>query len=249
MSPPPTTIGQRLKLAREAKRIGVNEASRVTKIQKRLIEAMEEDQVEEILDPTYTKIFIKKYASYLGMDSSALFQEYATVNHSAAAPAEPEITLKTEVTQEKEKSVSYAQTLATMAVIVAALVGVAFLGYLSVDVLGKAGKSQSSQPRATHAAPKKPVPPKKNLLVPSSKPLKLTITTTADVWMQVKSDGAIIFQNVLTKGSKESWIAKNELELWTGNAGAMQLNLNGKPLEGMGKGVRKGVKITHAGIE
>ena len=78
--------------------------------------------------------------------------------------------------------------------------------------------------------------------------MKLTIRTKADVWMQVKSDGTVIFQNVLPKGSQESWTAKEELELWTGNAGAMELILNGTPLGNPGIGVKKGIKVTRMGL-
>ena len=241
------SVGERLKSAREAKRISLDEACRVTKIQKRVLEAIEQNQVEDILDPAYVKIFLKKYAGYLGIDGSTLLQEYLAVNHPSHA--EPAIAVRTEVTQERERSSSFSQTVATVAVIVAALVGVAFLGYLSVDLLVSTNKGRSAA-ISSSGAPARPKPePKRDLLVPAAKPLQLTIHTTADVWLQVKADGSVIFQNVLSKGAKESWTAKKELELWTGNAGAMQLALNGKPLEGIGRGVRKGVRITHAGIE
>lgn len=90
---------------------------------------------------------------------------------------------------------------------------------------------------------------KEMLLVPLSETLELTVRTSADAWVQVKSDGDVIFQNVLPKGSREIWTAKKELELWTANAGAIELTLNGKRLEGLGRGVKRGVRVAHAGLK
>ena len=68
------SLGERLKSAREAKRISLEDACRITKIQRRVLQAIEAGRVEEILDPTYAKIFVKKYASFLGIDGSALLE-------------------------------------------------------------------------------------------------------------------------------------------------------------------------------
>jgi transcriptional regulator with XRE-family HTH domain len=238
------TIGERLKAAREARRVSLDEACRVTKIQRKTIEAIEEDRVEEILDTAYARIFLKKYAYYLGIDGSALLQEYpfqpAQASDSAlsvqtAAPRLP-----------KEDLVPSA--LVPIATGLVALIGVGFLAYLSVDLLRNLSVSSKERALVRPAVVAEHRQPERPLLVPRSKPLKLTVQTTADVWLQVKADGAVIYQNVLAKGSQEDWTAKQDLELWTGNAGAMKLSLNGKPLDGLGRGVRKGIRVTHAGI-
>lgn len=238
------TVGERLKSTRESRKISLEEACRVTKIQRKTLEAIEQDQVQEILDPAYAKIFLKKYASYLGVDGSTLLQEYQ--QGRPFQPHEPVLTVETEITRQRNKETA-PSLWGPLAAGLAALVGVAFLVYLSVDLFHNLSRQHSSSRISFLARPAKL--PERPLLVPSSKPLKLTVKTTADVWLQVKADGVVIFQNVLAKGSQESWTAKQDLELWTGNAGAMQLSLNGKPLEGLGRGVKKGVRITRAGIE
>jgi hypothetical protein len=89
-----------------------------------------------------------------------------------------------------------------------ALVGIGFLGTMAVDLF-----HNLRQQRPPQALAETQSEPKPKLLVPTSKPLKLTIQTTADVWLQVKADGDIIFQSVLAKGSRESWTAKKDLGL------------------------------------
>ena len=233
------SVGERLKSARGAKKVSLEEVCRVTKIQRQTLEAIEEGRVQEMLDPAYARIFVKKYAAYLGLDGTTVVEEYEGLEHSAAVAAPP-----------VERPLSHGDGfgfLVPVVVVLVALVGIGFLGYLMVDLVHNL-KAQRPSASASEPAQEKKAPPRE-LLVPLSKPLRLTIQASGDVWIQLKADGAIIFQNVLSKGSRETWTAKNNLELWTGNAGAMHLFLNGKPVEGLGRGVRKGVKITHTGIQ
>ncbi len=246
MSP---SVGERLKSVRESRRLSLEEACGITKIQKQTLEAIEQDRIQETLDPVYARIFVKKYASFLGLDAGAIVNEYPGLSRGSAGPAlemvSPPPAFKPPL-QEAPAQPSQWSFLIPAGVALVALIGIGFLGYMAVDLFHTLRQQHPMRKLVETKSQSKPEP---KLLVPASKPLKLTVQTTADVWLQVKADGAIIFQNVLSKGARESWAAKNDLELWTGNAGAMQLSLNGKPLEGLGRGVRKGVKITHAGIQ
>ena len=241
------SVGERLKSVRESRRLSLEEACGITKIQKQTLEAIEQDRIQETLDPVYARIFVKKYASFLGLDSGAVVNEYPGLSRSSAGPgvetAAPPPAFKPPLQEAPVQPPPWG-LLVPAGVTLVALIGIGFLGALAVDLFHTL-RQQHPMPSLVETKSE----PEPKLLVPLSKPLKLMVQTTADVWLQVKADGTIIFQNVLTQGARESWTAKNDLELWTGNAGAMQLSLNGKPLEGLGRGVRKGVKITRAGIQ
>lgn len=238
MSP---SIGERLKSARQDKGIDLDEACRATKTQRGVLEALEENRIEDLLEPVYAKIFIKKYASFLGLDGAALVEEYLTLRGGL-----PESELSVEMEAIRMQTLpSIQKVLIPAGVGLFALVGMVFLGNLAMDSYRSAASNSESNPQVgTPSA--RPVPQRP--LVPLSRKLKLTIRTSDEVWLQVKSDGTVIFQNVLPKGSHETWIAKKELELWTGNAGAMELSLNGKTLRSLGRGVKKGIKVTHSGL-
>lgn len=47
-------------------------------------------------------------------------------------------------------------------------------------------------------------------------------------WVRVTSDGAVILEKVLEEGSEERWIAQNSLVLRTGNAGGLEITVNGE---------------------
>ena len=86
------------------------------------------------------------------------------------------------------------------------------------------------------------------LLVSKKETLKLTVRAADNSWMHVKTDGKIIFQSILQKGSQETWQANDKIELWVGNASALDLTLNGHPLGSPGRGVIKNILITREGM-
>ena len=244
------SIGERLKSAREAKGIGLDEATRATKVQRKILEAIEQDRIGEVLSLAYAKIFLKKYAVFLGLDGSAVTREYLALHGSVS---EAPISVGTHMIQKESTSIRSFLLPAGIGLI--ALIGISFLGYLALNFYATSSKTKE-RPKSTAAHRKAKVLPAverfaagPKLIVPQSQPLKLTIRAKVDVWMQIKSDGAVIFQNVLHRGDTESWTAKEAIEIWTGNAGAMELSLNGRPLGEIGSGVKKGLKVTHEGVK
>ncbi|MBI3318564.1 MAG: helix-turn-helix domain-containing protein [Candidatus Omnitrophica bacterium] len=230
------TIGERLKSARESQKKSLDEVARATKIQRKILQAIEEGRLQEVLDPVYAKIFLKKYAAALELDGKALTQEYVALLGPEAFV--PPLSLEPVSSREPvEESPLVKNVFVSAGLGMALLVALTFLGVLAFDLIGKPAPRPAAE-----------TPPPAKLIVPRSQPLKLTIRTKADVWMQVKSDGSVIFQNVLPGGSQESWSAREHLELWTGNAGAMEVVLNGKPLGSPGTGVKKGIRITREGM-
>jgi cytoskeleton protein RodZ len=62
--------------------------------------------------------------------------------------------------------------------------------------------------------------------------LELVFTDTS--WIQVTTDGVRQFQGELGDGTYRSWYAEQRLELRIGNAGAVELTVNGQPLGHLG---------------
>lgn len=88
-----------------------------------------------------------------------------------------------------------------------------------------------------------------NFTIPKTQPLRLLIQAKEPSWLQVKSDGKVVFQNVLVPGQKEKWEAKTQLDLWVGNAGGIMLVVNSVDLGVLGKRgqVLKNIAITRDG--
>jgi cytoskeletal protein RodZ len=71
-----TELGKRLKEAREAKNISLDELQDMTKIQKRYLIGIEEGNYAIMPGNFYVRAFIKQYAEAVGLDPEQIFEEY-----------------------------------------------------------------------------------------------------------------------------------------------------------------------------
>ncbi len=234
------SIGEKLREQRLKKKLSPEKVYKDIKIHPRILEALEEDKGDEALSPVYIKGFLKKYSQYLSLDTDSIVEEYERLH-----PEAPPTILSIE--KEKELKINYRQFLSVFKVVLIIILTVLFIGYLRFVV--RSLPQSQTRPGAISRSVKTIEEEKSSLLVPKDKPLILTIRAKRDSWMQVKSDGRIIFEDVLSKGKEEKWIAKEKIELWVGNAEGLNLILNGKELGSPGKGVIKGILITREGMK
>ncbi|PAC38135.1 helix-turn-helix domain-containing protein [Caldifermentibacillus hisashii] len=71
-----TELGNRLKEAREAKGLTLDDLQDITKIQKRYLKGIEEGNYDSIPGKFYVRAFIKQYGEAVGLDPESLFDEY-----------------------------------------------------------------------------------------------------------------------------------------------------------------------------
>ena len=65
--------------------------------------------------------------------------------------------------------------------------------------------------------------------------IRLGIRAKENCYINLKADTKAVFQGVLKKGRFESWSAKDKFELSVGNAGVVDLEINGKLISNLGK--------------
>ncbi|MBI3008077.1 MAG: helix-turn-helix domain-containing protein [Candidatus Omnitrophica bacterium] len=247
------SIGRDLRVAREKKGISLDDASSQTKIHRNILEALEKGTADEMLSPTYVKSFLKQYCLYLGINPEPALARYTYI-HPEGAPQEL-------IIRPKETSPKIDMTkllFPVVAVLVCAVV--VSLAYYGLTVLKKTHLlekkkkqeivvSRQEVPRVPKEA-LKPEPAKKVKAVepvpapPKNEPIILTVRATKDVWLQVKSDGKKMFEEVLKEGSSEKWEANEKIELWVGKAEGLELERNGQPLGSLGYGIIKNILIT-----
>ncbi|AZV42345.1 helix-turn-helix domain-containing protein [Peribacillus asahii] len=84
-----TELGNRLKEAREAKGLSLDDLQEVTKIQKRYLVGIEEGNYEMMPGKFYVRAFIKQYCEAVGLDSEEIFEQYKSnvpVTHQEELP-------------------------------------------------------------------------------------------------------------------------------------------------------------------
>jgi cytoskeletal protein RodZ len=130
---PAPRIGETLQLARERKGVDLYRAERDTKIRLRYLAALEDGAYEDLPAPVYTKGFLRNYAIYLGLDPDEILERWRDEMESlrsvervvVAPPPQPMAAPGRHLT-------------ITPGMIVAglvALVVVAFIGYLGIQLL------------------------------------------------------------------------------------------------------------------
>lgn len=239
-------IGTRLRKTREKKRLSLEEAQKALKIHPSILKALEEDSAHKFLSLVYVRSFLRSYARYLGLDAEKIVEQYLE-RHSE----QPEQILFFGREKRKIEQIKKYLPLAGK-IIVAILVFVIIIvfargvfRFARLIVAKKSYRIESTKKvKLSSPAPSRPA-----INIPKSEPLTLAVKANDDVWIEIKSDGEVIFRNVLSKGSRETWKAKKKIELWTGKADVLELTLNGNPLGFLGKGVRKGILITHKGMQ
>ena len=65
-------------------------------------------------------------------------------------------------------------------------------------------------------------------------PVNVGLNLSEDSWVEVKSDGKVVFEGTMAKGSNQNWSAQKEIEVTSGNAGAVTVSQNQKPGKVMG---------------
>ncbi len=267
------TIGNQLKKARDQKQLSIDDVYQYTRILPEMLSAMEEDNFAKISSPIYIRSFLRKYSSYLGLNAENILNQYSSVNMKESL-SEPEPVADDEKIPVRKIDMNKIANISKLVfkfilIVILLILFIKTTGWAKFRFLSwrKARSEQALQVSQAELASKaKPVLKKeikviaekpkihakdirKSILIPKDEKLTLLIKTTEDVWVELRKDSKIILKNVLKKGSQESWQADDNFELWTGNAAAMNITLNGHNLGSPGKGVKKGIIINRQGIQ
>lgn len=232
------TIGIILRQKREELGLALNEAAKKTKIHINVLKALEEDRFEGI-SPIYVKGFLKIYSKLLGLNEKDIIGKYnalKTEQETFDFKEEKERTPGDSPWGKWDLSRIFKGGVYILVVLLALLLISKAIKFIS---RGPKSKKQES------ALQKGVIPIKKNDF------LKLSVLVKEDSWVKVKVDGRTVFQNVLKRGKTETWQAKKKLELSLGNAGATELEINGKIISGLGRRgqVIKSIVITEEGLQ
>lgn len=85
-----TELGNRLKEAREAKGLSLEDLQELTKIQKRYLIGIEEGNYSMMPGKFYVRAFIKQYCEAIGLDSEEIFEQYKSEIPSVYSEELPE---------------------------------------------------------------------------------------------------------------------------------------------------------------
>lgn len=229
------SVGEKLRKARLEKKASLEEVYKQTRIYPNVLEALEQDRAHNFLSSIYIKGFLKTYAQYLGLDGEKLVKEY-TDSQKVEAP------LSEVVLEKKEKISTQISPFLILRIALTVILGVAFIFYFwyvlkNISTSGK--RVQIPEVKVKVA------------LEPfvEAKELVLEVRAKEDCWIRINADNQAVFEKTLPKGKIERWQAKQRLELRIGKPEALEVFLNGKPIDLKKAKVKRSLVITHEGIE
>lgn len=252
-------IGEKLKAAREKKGVSLEQAQRQTHIHSTVLSAMESGRSDEVLTPNYVKSFLKKYSSYLGLDSDKLVSEYVhlhpNLNSGGSGLGTGRAVLNKRIDNAAARRVIkkiFLMAAGAVLIIITARAAAHFIrGFHKKPSVGKA-YVQTKEPRVVPAksSAKKTAdkPQARQVSIPDSEPITLVMKVKADVYVGMKRDGALLFRRLLPKGTVETFTASERLNISIAKARSVELVLNGRPLDAGVKGTIKDLEITRKGI-
>jgi cytoskeleton protein RodZ len=253
--------GARLKKIRLEKGLSLEEAHKKTKIHLNVLQAIEEDSFIN-LSPIYIQGFLKIYCKFLGVNPDDYTAEYKEKPQPQAAPVKSK---DEALCQEASlKLIPSGQPLRLKKIFILAVGIISIIVVLAIgkNILSRFKSRPHKEPlkpasvvakkSAAHKA--KPVnADQKSLSIPLPKLKKsetssstqkegvsivgvsLSVYAKEDCYIDVKLDGKLIFKNVLKKDGRESWQAKEKIELSLGNAAGVDLEVNGKLMPTLGR--------------
>jgi len=227
------TVGERLRAAREEKKLSLEDIAAQTRIPQRHLEAIETADWEKLPAPTYTVGFAKSYASSVGLDRTEIGDQLrAEMGGQRTAATAMEVFEPADPARTMPKWLVLGAIVAVIAVIL-------LLSWLNDRSLSDNGQQQqaSAPAAAPPAAPQAAAPTAQPAAGPAQGPVVLT--ATEPVWVSIKDGTTSLKQGLLqpgetyqvpaTAGVPTMTVGKPEaLKVTVGSAPAPQVGPPGK---------------------
>jgi len=260
-----------LKTTREAKGLTLEIVHEATKIPMDALRAIEEGYSVRILSPFYYRGFIKIYAEFLGLNVGEMYKQYgldqapspttsATVSVKASRPDQHPVLNRFTGSTPGVGVVSLILKPKTLKLIFK-VIGFLLLLLLFFKMAGCIAshlnkKGISSKKQMSFLAQEKKVTIHQSTnhgtiqAQSENNKVEVAVRATRDIWLLVKADGRVVFETTLSKGSMESWVADNHIELSGGDLELLDMEINEKHIGFLGGGERKirKVLITQEGL-
>jgi cytoskeleton protein RodZ len=256
-----TSIGEKLRRQRLQNRISIEKVSLDTKIGVRLLEAIEAEQFEKLPGGVFRKSFVLQYARALGMDTEELAADLAHLTDFDDAPAIPTI----EMIQERDRKFApgftmSGSTIGSLIAAVGVMMACALIySWWQTPRQATAAKVETPSAALPVPAPAPAVPAQPNTPAPQAvvaapqadgAPVRVGLSADEKTWISISSDGKNVFANALEPHETKIVEASAKVRLTIGNAGGVEISLNGKPIGPIGpKGQIRVVELTPAGFQ
>jgi cytoskeleton protein RodZ len=246
-------------LQRERLRLGIDleSLSQHTRIRRQYLEAIEADQPEGCPGRFFYRSFIRQYAQAVGLNPEEIdagireTPSAADVHEATGAPERfplrsPDGILTESNRVDSSRGGKLWGSVAALAVVIigCALLYSRFAGHppdatrppqQAAAAPAQAVHVQAPAPPAAAPAPEPSSQPVVTAPAPAPEEVTVTVKATATAWISLMPEGQNAVIATLKPGEEKTVAAKDLVRLRTGNAGGLEISLNGKPIGPIGR--------------
>ena len=254
---PCTGVGVVLRNEREKKGLTLDQVASITKLRLKIVEALENETWEDLPPPVFVRGFIRSYAGILGLDGKELLHLYERV-----VPAQTSTTQPVEARRRSYKGLLVPAFI--LALVLGGVTYLQVEHPVpsgerlaqkkqtspseTLPPLEAEGAPEIAEPAAAGAEPAEaqamaPAPtaerqaaaPETQAETASSDPYVLKAVVLEETWVRIHIDSGQPKEYIFQPGARPQWKGKEGFQLTVGNAGGIELELNGTKLKSLGK--------------
>ncbi|HEY6250518.1 MAG TPA: RodZ domain-containing protein [Candidatus Angelobacter sp.] len=251
-------FGDKLRREREMRGITLAEIAESTKISKRWLKALEDEQFEVLPGGVFNRGFVRSYARFLGINEEQTVADYVAVSNEPEPPVD-KFPLEIHEKENNSPPLNPRRSIVPVVLALVALIGV--VGGWTYWVKRKPSRPENSgqhavtqpqQSSSSQAAPSGNASSQATKAAESqstevvdkgsgnesqdqNSSISVVIKAKQNSWVSVVADGQVLWEGMLNANTERTIQAGKELVLKTGNAAGIEVSYNGKPLGALGK--------------
>ena len=253
--------GATLKRERLARGLSLEEIAAQTRISQRFLEAIEREELEKLPGLVFARNFVRQYAGVLKLDPEPLPGNLPKVDLETTPLPDPAVYAKP---RDNSRLLAAASS-AVWIVLAAAAIAGAYLYIERPKSTGAVSQPVASAPAAAAPVAATPAPaaeaPAQTATVAQEqptpltesvegRPVKVVLKAREASWVQIFADGKMAFSGMLHANDSRIIGANSQVKVTAGNAGGIEISLNGKSLDPLGTtGQVRTVRLTAEGSE
>jgi cytoskeletal protein RodZ len=231
-----TELGNQLRLSRQAQGLSLDELVLLTRISRRLLQAIEEGNLDDLPEPIYIQGLIRQFADALGLNGAEFAGDFPIAPQPVTRPS---IGKSTSIGGQLRPIHLY------LLYIFLIVFSVNSLSHLLNNAVLQANNSQIQIPPQKSLTPGASIPPNDspemqpvgdNLVSnKEGQPVQIGVTLKSSSWIRVVADGKTEFEGILPEGTYRTWKAQQQLTVKTDNAGGVLMSVNQQEAKEMGE--------------
>jgi cytoskeletal protein RodZ len=231
------TLGEFLQKAREDAGFSVDELAHIVNLRPGLIRSMESNDFLPCGGDTYARGHIRNISQIVGSNAKELLAIYDADHSVDSRSIHSQLVDNNAAAIRGENRKLSWKVLVGASLSVVVLIGIAQFAISAIDSEPEATSMVVEEVEPTQTPIPSPTPTATSTAISSAATSELTLTiaaTRGNSNIHVVTEGVSVYKGPLFQGESKSFVGENSISIYLGNAGDLDLTLNGEKLAPLG---------------